>query len=189
MKYSRKIKSALENLRGIKVLKICKSEIDKSDEDLSMDINYQCYCPQMLEILLECSTTISIFNSMWFDRGKITYTLTMKHSYAKEFLSYIEDLCREDHHCGEFFEDIHVFKKLNNKAKTKYINYIKFLRSISPEGCFDMPALMLLNSERLGGRYLEEEYYTRADEVRAILEFNKPEDTYDNLIEISMIEE
>lgn len=162
MKTETKIKKLFNSLRGVKC-----SSIEYDDETWSVFFTSECKELTANLAGLNCPICVMVLSA---DYINLEYMAIIENKYIEMFFKCLQELVNDP----KLIDKVEI-KKLNNKSKERYLNYVKFIRSHYVNGLFHKSAKELLDYNRYE---YGEELYSESDELRAILEFNSPEKAF-----------
>lgn len=168
MKNQKKLKDLFAQVRGMELVKIHEGA------EITVDFYALCKNPLKWFLFHTNETPISVFAGC-FELMNIVYSAIVPWDHVDCLFSALEETLKLPHHC-EDFESIPNFETLDKRSKQKYIKYVKFLRHDFLDGWSHLSADEVLEEDRHCG--CGSELFTKAEEFRTILEFNRPQKVF-----------
>lgn len=169
-----KLKNILNDYRGISINRIFMAE------EGEIGIEFSCSCKNSLLALL-CHEVQPIDSTFYLGEEGLNYIIYIFNGDIDNYIYQLKEFKLEIPTVSEKFSSIPNFNKLTKASQRKYKKFVKFLRNQYSDGAITSTAQEVLLSERYCG--CGEEVYSTADETRAVLEFDDPEDAYEALME------
>lgn len=168
------VEDLLNRFRGVEFLEATFHE----DDPPGWRIEFAAQCRYSIEILAALQKLGPFFIGLIYS-DELLFELYVDDVDLSQFIEIADDVLVEGGRASEDMSSIEKYDSLNLLSQQKYMFYVKYLRKNYPDGYGIYNASELLEAQRICD--CGNERYSKSEEMRAILEFNTPQRTFELL--------
>jgi hypothetical protein len=144
-------------------------------EEGTLSIVITAECRYTLTRIIACENSCPMWTSIHsIGDGELFFNIMIQEEHIEKLTNSLVTALKSNEDIRENFNEIDGFEDLDLASQEKYQKYIKYLRTCFINGHEELSSKQLIDFDRYCCD-CESELYTKADQIRTILEFDCPE--------------